>query len=227
MSSAVDVALLPAATGRAAAARTPRDPLVALVSSAGGLDALGRVLATLPAGFPAAVIALQHHYPDRASRLPLLLDRAGPLPAGEARDGEALVPGRVFVAPSGHHTLIGPARTLALIRSGARPPYRPSADLLLTSLAVSAGRDVIAVVLTGFGHDGAAGVAAVKRFGGTVLASDDASSREFAMPEAAIGTGHVDHVLALDEIGDALVRLVTRDEPNARDRRPAGARARY
>jgi two-component system, chemotaxis family, protein-glutamate methylesterase/glutaminase len=185
-----------------------RGPVVALVSSAGGLDALTRVLSRLPVGFPAAVLALQHHDPLRVSGLELLLDRAGPLPAADARDREALRTARVFVAPSGHHMLIGPEWRLALIGSGVPPPYRPSADLLLTSLAISVGPRAITVVLSGLGHDGAAGVSAVKRFGGTVIASDHASSREFSMPEAAIATGHVDHVLALDEIGAALAQLV-------------------
>jgi two-component system chemotaxis response regulator CheB len=196
------------APAEAAGSASARDLVVVLVSSVGGLDALTRVLVRLPAGFPAAIVALQHHDPDRASGLAVLLDRAGPLPVADACDGEALRPARVFATPSGHHTLIAPDRTLALIRSGPRPPHRPSADLLLTSLAISMGPGAIAVVLTGFGRDGAAGVTAVKRFGGTVLVSDHASSREFSMPEAAIGTGHVDQVLPLDEIGDALVQLV-------------------
>jgi two-component system chemotaxis response regulator CheB len=185
-----------------------RGPVIVLVSSAGGLDALTRVLATLPATLPAPVVALQHHAPDRASRLAALLDRHTSLPVADARDGEPLAPARVLVAPSGHHTLIAADRTVALIRSGTQPPPRPSADLLLTSLAIAVGPEAIAVVLTGFGHDGAAGISAVKRFNGTTLASDEASSREFGMPEAAIGTGVVDYVLALDEIGPALERLV-------------------
>jgi two-component system chemotaxis response regulator CheB len=184
--------------------------VVALVSSAGGLDALGRVLATLPAGFPAPIVVLQHHAPDTPSGLAALLNRASPLVVADVRDGETLRPGRAFVAPSGRHTLIATDSTVALIHSGLRPPHRPSADLLLTSLAVAVGPQAIAVVLTGFGHDGAAGVAAIKRFGGTVLASDHASSREYSMPEAAIATGHVDHVLPVDEIGRTLVRLVGR-----------------
>jgi two-component system chemotaxis response regulator CheB len=204
-----------------AEADSGRGLVVALVSSAGGLDALTRVLATLPASFAAAIVALQHHDPDRSSGLAALLDRAGPLPVADACDGQTLRAARVFVAPSGHHTLIGSRRTLALIRSGERPPHRPSADLLLTSLAISVGPEAIAVVLTGFGHDGAVGVRAVRRFGGTVIACDQASSREFSMPEAAIGTGNVDSVLTLDEIGAVLTQLVGRAgdaQPQARAR---------
>jgi two-component system, chemotaxis family, protein-glutamate methylesterase/glutaminase len=183
--------------------------VIALVSSVGGLDALTRVLKTMPAHLPASMIALQHTDPARVSTLAMLLGKAGPLPVADARDGAALVEGTVVVAPSGFHTLIARDRTIALVRSGRRPPNRPSADLLLTSLAVAVGDDAIAVVLTGFGHDGAAGATAVKRLGGTLIASSIATSQQPSMPEAAVDTGLVDHVLALDDIGAALTRLVS------------------
>jgi two-component system chemotaxis response regulator CheB len=187
-------------------------PVVALVSSVGGLDALSRVLSMLPADLPAAVVALQHTDPDRHSELAGILDPVGPLAVIEAHDGAALVPGAVLVAPSGYHTLVASDRTIALVRSGERPPLRPSADLLLTSIAVAIGAPAVAVILTGFGHDGAAGASAIKRFGGTLIASDRASSREYAMPQAAIDTGLVDHVLPLDAIGTALGALIKRRE---------------
>jgi two-component system, chemotaxis family, protein-glutamate methylesterase/glutaminase len=167
------------------------------------------VLRILPALLPASVIALQHADPVRASELARLLDRPGPLPVAVARDGDALSPGSVIVAPSGFHTLIARDRTVVLVRSGEHPPSRPSADLLLTSLAVAVGPDAIAVVLTGLGHDGAAGATAIKRLGGTLIASSIATSQEPAMPEVAIDTGQVDHVLALDDIGAALTELVS------------------
>src|SRR4051812_37061190 len=152
--------------------RAGRSAAIALGASVGGLDALRRVLTTVPAGLHAAVIALQHANPDRRSQLSEILDRAVALPVSDARDGDRLVPRAVLVAPSGFHMLVTAGRTIVLIPSARRPPLRPSADLLLTSLAVTVGADVIAVVLTGLGHDGAAGAAAVKRLGGTLIASD-------------------------------------------------------
>src|SRR3954468_12263643 len=187
-------------------------PVVALVSSLGGLDALSRVLKVMPVQLPACMIALQHADPSRASELARLLDRVGPLAVAEARDGVALARGHVLVAPSGFHTLVTRDRTLALVRSGERPPSRPSADLLLTSLAVAVGPDAIAVVLTGFGHDGAAGATAIKRLGGVLIASSLATSREPSMPEATIDTGVVDHIVALDDIGEVLADLVSRTD---------------
>jgi two-component system, chemotaxis family, protein-glutamate methylesterase/glutaminase len=186
------------------------NPIVAMVSSVGGLDALGRVLRSLPTDLPAAFIALQHADPTRVSHLAEILDRSAPLPVCDAQDGAVLAPGRVVVAPSGFHTLVTRDRTIALVGSGQRPPLRPSADLLLATLAVSAGPNAVAVVLSGFGHDGAVGVTAVKRLGGTVIASDLATSQESSMPEAAIDTGNVDQVLPLDDIAQALIELVGR-----------------
>jgi two-component system, chemotaxis family, protein-glutamate methylesterase/glutaminase len=184
-------------------------PIVALVCSAGGLNALTKVLSPLPAGLPAAIVALQHLAPERPSELAPFLDQHTALPVSEAVDREPLVAGRVLVAPPGQHTLIAPDATIALIASASIPPARPSADLLLTSLALVAGPRAIAVVLTGHGTDGAVGAAAVHRFGGVVIASDQASSKYFEMPSATISrTAVTDHIVALDEVADLVSRLV-------------------
>ena len=185
-------------------------PVIALVCSTGGLDALTRVLGQLPADFPAAIIVLQHIDPKAHSSLTAILDRRTPLTVLEGTDGVELRPGQVLVAPPGSHTLVTGLGTIALIESGARPPYRPSADLLLTSLALSVGARAVAVVLSGHGIDGATGATAVHRFGGIVIASDEESSTEFSMPRATIIRDTIlDHVIALDAIPALLVALAT------------------
>ncbi|WP_229068865.1 chemotaxis protein CheB [Actinoplanes sp. DH11] len=183
-------------------------PVIALVSSTGGLDALTRVLAPLPADLPAAVLALQHSEPQRVSKLAEILDQRTALPVTAAVDGEALRPGHVLVAPAGRHTLITGDMTIALIMSGSLPPHRPSADLLLTTLAVAAGPRAIAVVLSGRGNDAATGATAVHRFGGTVIACSPGSSAEPAMPQATIGRDHtIDHITDLDDLAALLTAL--------------------
>ena len=132
-------------------------PIIAMACSAGGLDALTTVLAPLPEDLPAAVVVVQHRPPEKQSELPAILNQATALPVGWAQDGDLLVPGCVFTAPPGQHTLITKDEAIALIPSGTAPPSRPSADLLLTTLALAAGRRAIAVVLSGEGQDAATG----------------------------------------------------------------------
>ena len=185
-------------------------PIVALSCSAGGLEALTRVLAPLPAGLPAAVLVLQHMPPDVASNLPAILGRSTVLPVQWARDGDRLRPGCVLVAPAGQHTLVTSDEAIALIRSGPVPPYRPSADLLLTTLALAAGRRAVAVVLSGEGQDAATGATAVHRFGGTVIVSSPETSARTAMPRATmIRDGITDQVVPLDEVAPLLLALAT------------------
>ena len=185
------------------------DPLavVALVTSAGGLDALSEVLGALPASLGAAVVVLQHLQPGRPSMLPRILNRRTPLAVVEAEDGARLRPGTVYVAPAGHHLRILADRTLSLTDSPPVHFSRPSADVLLGSLA-DAGAPVIAVVLTGRGRDGAAGSLRVHRGGGTVLAQDRATSLHFEMPDAAAQAGGVDQTLPLPDIAPRLIQLI-------------------
>jgi len=191
-------------------------PVVALVCSAGGLEALTSVLRPLPADFPAAVIALQHQSPDYASYLPQLLARRCALPVSLARHGAALRAGTVVVVPPGKHALVTAGSRLALISADHSLPCRPSADLLFVSLALVAARRTIAVILSGGGSDGATGAVAVHDFGGTVIAADMESSAYSGMPEAAIGRdGAVDHVLPVSEIAALLISLT---EPGRRPR---------
>ena len=191
----------------------PGEPskVIALIASAGGLDALTQVLEPLPADLPAAVVALQHLRPEGESVLPHLLAARTALRVCKATDGLPLVEGTVLVAPAGKHLLFTADHTAALINSGGFPPSRPSADLLLTSLALAVGSRLVAVVLTGKGNDAATGMAAVHRFGGTVIACDEGSSRYFDMPAATIALEHVvDFVLPLQDIPVRLVDLVRR-----------------
>jgi two-component system chemotaxis response regulator CheB len=134
-------------------------PVIALVTSAGGLNALTQVLGPLPAHLPAAIIVVQHIDPDFDSSLPAILDDRTALNVRPATDGHLLIPGTVLVAPPGRHLLVTSEARVGLIDSGKFPPSRPSADLLLATLAVMCGPGALAVVLTGKGTDAQAGSA--------------------------------------------------------------------
>jgi two-component system, chemotaxis family, protein-glutamate methylesterase/glutaminase len=189
-------------------ASEPPSQVVALASSAGGLRALTEVLCALPKDFPAAIVAVQHLSPDHPSHIATILRRRTPLQVQEAREGDVLQPGKVFIAPPDHHLLVNPDRTLSLSHSELVHFVRPSADLLFESTAATFKDRAIAVILTGMGRDGSLGLHAVKKMGGTVLAQDEASSEFFGMPWAAILTGKVDQILPLGQIAPALIKLV-------------------
>ena len=178
--------------------------------SAGGLDPLIQVLGALPRDLAAAVIVVQHVDPAAKSLLAEILDRRSWLDIRPATTGARLRPGCALVVPPGCHAIATTDRTLVLIRSGPFPPNRPSADLLLTSLAITAGPRAIAVVLSGYGDDGATGATAVHELGGTVIAATAARSQQAAMPTATAERDHiVDHVVPVDEIATLISEIVS------------------
>jgi two-component system, chemotaxis family, protein-glutamate methylesterase/glutaminase len=182
--------------------------VIAIASSAGGLDALTQVLSGLPADLPAAIAIVQHLSPHYRSQMAELLDQKTALSVKEAKTGVLLKPGCVFIAPPDHHLLVNSEGALVLNQSAKVRFSRPAADLLFNSVAENYKERAIAVVLTGKDGDGAVGSQAIKEMGGTVIAQDEVTSKFFSMPNAAIQTGVVDFVLPLTDISTALVRLV-------------------
>ncbi|WP_339380445.1 chemotaxis protein CheB [Coleofasciculus sp. FACHB-SPT9] len=183
--------------------------VVVLAASEGGLRALSHILPAFPPDFPAAIIVVQK--PDIQSASSLITDalnRPTTLPLKQAQEGEPLKPGMVYVAPPNQHLLVTPEGTFCLSGAVLVDFARPSADLLLQSLAASFKERAIAVILSGIGSDGATGVQAIHKMGGLAIAQDESTSEFFEMPRAAIETGSVDFVLPLHEIGSTLVNLV-------------------
>ena len=186
--------------------------IVALASSAGGLKAVETVLSKMPEDFEVPIVIVQHLDPRHQSLMAKIVSRHTPLRVKEAQDGETLEGGIVYIAAPNNHLLVNTDHTLSLSKSELVHFLRPSADLLFESVAASYKDRAIAVVLTGTGNDGAMGVTAIKKVGGTVIAQDEATSDFFGMPGGAIQTGNVDFILPLDEIASALVSLVRGEE---------------
>jgi two-component system chemotaxis response regulator CheB len=191
--------------------RTSTDlKVVALVGSAGAIRAFAAVLGGLPSDLEASLVVIMHLQPDHESLLAAILSRSTDMPVKQAVDDDVLKPGHVYVAPPDAHLLVADGR----LELDLGPPIhflRPSADVLLTSLAREVDGRALAVILSGSGSDGAAGVVAVKAAGGIVLAQDDAAEYP-GMPRAAVASGAVDQVLALGEISAAIVEFVRRSE---------------
>ncbi len=192
----------------------PNFDIVALAASAGGLTALIEVLAKLPADFRAAIVVVQHLDPRHPSLMAEILSRRTPLKVVQAQEGHELTPGTVYIAPPNNHLLVNGDGTASLSQSEMVHFLRPSADLLFESVAASYKERAIAVVLSGTGSDGAMGVDAINKMGGTVIVQDDKSAEFPGMPSAAIKTGNVDFILPLAEISSALITLVM-SHPNS------------
>ncbi|NEO31665.1 MAG: chemotaxis protein CheB [Symploca sp. SIO3C6] len=190
--------------------------LVAIASSAGGLQALTEVVSNLPAEFPAALVIVQHLDPRHRSLMAEILSRRTPLQVKQAQEGDCLSPGMVYIAPPNRHLLVNQDGTLSLSQTELVHFVRPSADLLFDSVAASYQARAIAVVLTGTGSDGAMGIQAIEKMGGTVIAQDEETADYFGMPGAAINSGAVDFILPLADIAPALITLVMQtDIPKA------------
>jgi two-component system chemotaxis response regulator CheB len=189
--------------------------VVVMGASAGGIDALTEVLSRLPADLPAAILVVQHLRGDRGTHLPEHLGRHCPLPVCLACEGLPLEKGHVYVASPGQHLLIE-NRRLALTLEEPQHYVRPSADVLFTSVAQGFGPDVIGVVLSGTGSDGACGCQNIKARGGATIVQDQTSSRQFGMPKATIDAGAADYVLALTDIAAKIVALTHETEVRRR-----------
>lgn len=182
--------------------------IVAIASSAGGLTALSVVLSGLKADFPAAIVVVQHLDRRHRSLMADILSRRTELRVLQAIAADKLKSGHVYIAPPDHHLLINTDSSISLTQTELVHFVRPSADLLFESVAASYKDRSIAVVLSGTGSDGAMGVTAIKKMGGTVIVQDHKTAEFSGMPESAIATGTVDFILSLEEISGALNQLV-------------------
>jgi two-component system chemotaxis response regulator CheB len=179
--------------------------VIAVAASAGGIVALTTLLTGLAPDLPAAMLIVQHLDPEHRSYMPQILERRTGHRVREAREGDPLLPGRIYVAPPDRHLLVSAGGRVVLLSSSPRVHYvRPSADLLFQSVAEVCRKRAIAVVLTGSGSDGADGTCDVKRAGGTVIVQDPRTSEFSGMPTAAVNAGCVDDVLPLGQIAEAL-----------------------
>jgi two-component system chemotaxis response regulator CheB len=181
--------------------------IIAIASSTGGPQALAVILARLPADLSCPVIIAQHIADGFAAGMAEWLNTLSPLPVRLASDGDRLEPGRVYLSPSESNVSVGADRHIRLLPHKAGQIYRPSCDVLLSSVSEAAGRSAIGVILTGMGSDGVKGMEAVKAGGGLTLAQDEASSVIFGMNAIAIEKGWAEKVMSPEELAAALAGL--------------------
>jgi len=187
----------------------PPSQLVVVGSSAGGIEALGTLVAGLPSDFPAPIVIAQHLDPNHPSHLAEILGRKSPLPVRTVTDQEELEAGVVFVVPSNRHVEITDHHVGVLEDGQDRP--KPSVDRLLITAAAVFGERLVAVILTGSGSDGTAGARVVKEADGMVIIQDPDTAAYPSMPRSLAPTT-VDIAASLEQIGPILADVVSGQE---------------
>jgi two-component system chemotaxis response regulator CheB len=185
---------------------TPR--IVAMGASTGGTEALREIIESLPEGSPGTVV-VQHMPEGFTAAFAKRLDSTARMEVKEAVNGDAVVPGRVLIAPGDQHMVLrrsGPRYYVQLCRGPLVSRHRPSVDVLFRSVAQAAGANATGVILTGMGDDGAEGIAEMRAAGARTIAQDESTCVIFGMPKEAIARGGVSEVLPLGKIGAALIR---------------------
>ncbi len=182
--------------------------VVIIGASTGGPHALVDIIPRLPGDLAAGIIITQHMPPDFTRYLAERLDSISGLTVREAEEGDLILPGTVLVAPGGGHLLYddhdGEPGVMFLPRNVRLKTACPSLDFAMTSFAPVFKRRLLGVVLTGMGKDGLAGCAAIRRYGGRIIAQDEATSMIFGMPGAVIEEGYADRIVPLHEIAESI-----------------------
>lgn len=183
--------------------------LLAIGSSTGGPNALAAILSRLPANIQLPVAIIQHVDEAFAGGLGDWLNKVSSLPVRVAREGDQLEPGKVLLAGTNNHMVYTRLNNLSYTPEPVSLVYRPSVDVFFDSLAQYWQGNIIAVLLTGMGRDGAEGMLKLKRKGAYTIAQNQDTCAVFGMPKAAIELHAADAVLPIDDIAQAILRHLT------------------
>ena len=187
--------------------------IVAIGSSTGGPQALFEVLSHLKGGLTQPILITQHMPATFTTILAEHITRQCGIPCAEAKEGDPLQGGRIYLAPGDFHMVLAQRGTGTVLSVNKEPPEnfcRPAVDPMMRSIVKIFGRRVLAVILTGMGHDGMRGCQDVAAAGGLVLAQDEPTSVVWGMPGAVANAGICNAVLPLKEIGPAIRKLAMR-----------------
>ena len=183
-------------------------PVIAIGASAGGTEAIREVLVRMPADAPPILIT-QHIPAVFSAAFAARMDRDSPMCVCEAADGQAVLRGHAYIAPGGRHLLLARdgARFVCKLHDGpAVSRHKPSVDVLFRSVALAAGAQAVAAILTGMGDDGARGLLELREAGAPTLAQDEASSVVWGMPGAAWKLGAAAELVSLPMIAARLLQ---------------------
>jgi two-component system chemotaxis response regulator CheB len=201
---------------------TPRPVprIIVLGTSTGGPQALQGLLPELPGDLPLAMIVVQHMPPGFTAPLAKRLDGLSRVKVCEARHGQAVVPGTVYIAPAGHHTTL--LRTwetrhseanshpvlICLSDAPLNTVHKPSVDVTMLSVAEVFGNQTLGIILTGMGTDGLQGMTAIHEAGGLTMGQDEASSVVYGMPRCCAEQGILEQVVPLSEVPRHILQAI-------------------
>ncbi|HEY6009904.1 MAG TPA: chemotaxis response regulator protein-glutamate methylesterase [Nitrospirota bacterium] len=199
----------PQASPGEGASASARIDVVALGTSTGGPPALHVLIPKLPRNFPAGMIVVQHMPVGFTRTLAERLNAQSELDVVEAAEGDEVRPGRVLIAPAGHHVNIRRSNGRYLIHLSTEPagsPHKPSVDVMMESVAKACGKKSLGVLLTGMGNDGVRGMRAIKEAGGRTLAESEETCIIYGMPKSAVDDGVVDKVVPLHRMAADILK---------------------
>ncbi len=180
--------------------------IVVIGASAGGIEALKEITSHLAPDLDAAIFVVVHVSPDSSGLLPNILNRHSKIPAHQAKDGEAIRPGRIYVAPPDRHLLIE-SDQVRVVNGPRHNRYRPAIDLLFRTAARHFAERVVGVVLTGFLDDGSSGLLAIHNAGGATIVQSPDDAEVASMPKNALEQVQPDYCAPLTKIADIINRL--------------------
>lgn len=183
------------------------EKIIAIGASTGGTEAIKDLLVQLPAAVP-GIVMTQHMPPGFTRTYAERLNKLTRLHVVEAKGGERILPGHAFLAPGGFHLLVvrsGADYVVKLSESEPVHRHRPAVDVMMESVAQAGGKNVLGVLLTGMGKDGAKGMLDIRNHGGYTFAQDEASCVVYGMPKEAVLCGGVDQTVELEKMGAALL----------------------
>jgi two-component system chemotaxis response regulator CheB len=199
-----------AKNGHAKSLTKTTNKVVAIGASTGGVQALENVLTQMPANSPGIVIV--QHMPEHFTKsFASRLNGACAIEVREAKDGDQVMPGRALIAPGNFHMTLSRSGAVYYVQVKQGPlvsRHRPSVDVLFKSVAQTAGKNSVGVILTGMGADGADGLLEMHKVGAVTIAQDEKSCVVFGMPKEAISRGAVDQVVSLDDVPSEILRGV-------------------
>jgi two-component system, chemotaxis family, protein-glutamate methylesterase/glutaminase len=188
----------------------PRTSLVLIGASAGGIQALNRLLPAFPSQFPAAIAIVVHRFiDDENDSLPRILQRHCKLPVGSPVNGESIRQGHVYVGPGGLHLEVFDDQ-FHLSKGPRENASRPAIDVLFRTAAQARGRKLVGVLLSGVLTDGTAGLAAIKAAGGYAIVQEPSEARFGDMPRNAMARVDVDEVLPVQEMANRILSALER-----------------